>query len=436
MDILESIKLALEGLRSNKMRSFLTMLGIIIGISSVIAIMTIGRAMNNSVSKSFDSLGSTNIFLQVISRDDEDSFDTLNTMQDSNFLNPMRDSDYMTDDMLNSVLNRFNSDIKAIGLNGPSKAGSIRSNRNVANINLSSVNSGIKSTNNIKLLSGRFIEEKDLKSNRNVAVISDKVVKKIFNDNSEEALGNEITVYLDDKIEVFSVIGIYKFEQQSFESFGAPTNEDDITTNTYIPLTTGKNIMSTDSNNINDGYMLATISANSSETLLELSDKISDFLNNNYYKNNDKFQISAQSIENITEQVNKTLGTVRIAVSSIAAISLLVGGIGVMNILLVSVTERTREIGIRKALGATNKDIKAQFIIESIIICIIGGAIGVILGTSIGFLGSKLLGEATLPSIVYIIIAVGFSMFIGIFFGYYPANKAAKLDPIDALRYE
>ena len=130
------------------------------------------------------------------------------------------------------------------------------------------------------------------------------------------------------------------------------------------------------------------------------------------------------------------MGTVQIAIAVIAAISLLVGGIGVMNIMLVSVTERTREIGTRKALGAKNSAIRMQFIVESVIICLIGGLIGIAVGMALGYGGAKLLGFPATPSLSAILIAVGFSMAIGIFFGYYPANKAAKLDPIEALRYE
>lgn len=426
MDILESIKLALEGLRVNKMRSFLTMLGIIIGISSVIAIMTIGRAMSNSVSKSFDSIGNNSIFLQISSKAGSQDYDSLSAMQDS---------DLMTDEMFEKLLERYPDQISSIGLTGETKSGTVKDGRKKANINLNPVNAGIKQVENVKLVSGRFIEEKDLNSNRNVAVISDKVVKKIFGGQNEIALGNEVTAYMDDKMEVFSVIGIYKFEQQSFGPFGGGgVNEDDVTTNLYIPLTTGKTIIHSDTST--DGYRFATVAAANKETIRAVSKDVEDFLNNNYYKNNDKFQILAQSIESITDEVNKTLGTVKLAIGAIAAISLIVGGIGVMNILLVSVTERTREIGIRKALGATSKDIKAQFIIESIIICIIGGILGVMLGTAIGFGGSSLMKEATLPSIGSVFVAVGFSMFIGIFFGYYPSNKAAQLDPIDALRYE
>ena len=142
------------------------------------------------------------------------------------------------------------------------------------------------------------------------------------------------------------------------------------------------------------------------------------------------------SMESVIESVDSMMRKLSIAISVIAAISLLVGGIGVMNIMLVSVTERTREIGTRKALGATNGDIREQFVVESIIICLVGGIIGILLGTLLGYVGSSLLDASSLPSVGSIALAVGFSLAVGVFFGYYPANKAAKLDPIEALRYE
>jgi len=157
---------------------------------------------------------------------------------------------------------------------------------------------------------------------------------------------------------------------------------------------------------------------------------------NKYYTNNDEYHVSAMSMESMLDSLNTMMSTISIALSVIAGISLLVGGIGVMNIMLVSVTERTREIGTRKALGATNRNIQVQFVTESMIVCLIGGAIGILLGAVVGLIGSSLIGAASLPTFSSIVLAVGFSLAIGVFFGYYPANKAAKLDPIEALRYE
>ena len=155
-----------------------------------------------------------------------------------------------------------------------------------------------------------------------------------------------------------------------------------------------------------------------------------------YYTHNDTWTVTTSSISSFIQEYQNMMSTVSLGISAIAAISLLVGGIGVMNIMLVSVTERTREIGTRKALGAPNSAIRMQFITESIVLCSIGGIIGMLLGTALGAVLSKLMQAPARPDPAAILIAVGFSMAIGIFFGYYPANKAAKMDPIEALRYE
>ena len=178
-----------------------------------------------------------------------------------------------------------------------------------------------------------------------------------------------------------------------------------------------------------------TIQASSDVDSAAMARDVQDFLNR-YYAKNEDYSVFAMAMSTMVESMSTIMNTLSIAISVIAGISLLVGGIGVMNIMLVSVTERTREIGTRKALGATNNDIRIQFVVESIIVCLIGGIIGIIVGTILGYVGSSLISEPCYPTFGYIALAVGFSMAIGVFFGYYPANKAARLDPIEALRYE
>ena len=180
---------------------------------------------------------------------------------------------------------------------------------------------------------------------------------------------------------------------------------------------------------------MITVQAAVGESSTEVAAEVKNYLAR-YYRTNENYTVTAISMDSMISSVNSMMNTLSVAISVIAGISLLVGGIGVMNIMLVSVTERTREIGTRKALGATNGNIRIQFVVESVIICLVGGAIGIVLGAVMGYVGSGLLKNAVLPGIGAIALAFGFSLAVGVFFGYYPANKAAMMDPIEALRYE
>ena len=188
------------------------------------------------------------------------------------------------------------------------------------------------------------------------------------------------------------------------------------------------------------GTYLITLVVSGREQLLSyfttFATEIKEYMNNKFYSTNDDYKISATTMSSLTESMSDTIGTVAIAIAFIAGISLLVGGIGVMNIMLVSITERTREIGTRKALGAKNSSIRLQFIIEAMILCLIGGLLGITLGFGLGAIAAKVMGYSAAAPVAAIIGSVAFSMGIGIFFGFYPANKAAKMDPIEALRYE
>ena len=424
MHLMENIQLALEGLKTNKMRALLTMLGIIIGIGSVIAIVTVGDSMTASVSTSMQSLGATNIIVMLQQKDSD-------SMRGSQVSGNISEEDLISDDMIESYTRRYERDITAIGLSNSGGSAKAQEGRLFANVTITGTNEGYSLVNSVDMLEGRYLREGDIKSNRYVAVVSDKLVKNMFRSN-ESPLGREIKLNSDNSIQTYTIVGVYKHED-SFSigpMAGASSSEKDIRTNFYIPITTCKMINSMDS-----GYQQITVMAGADTDSRKLTEDTKNFFNA-YYANNTRYEINAISMEAMMSTMTDMLGTLSIAVAVIAGISLLVGGVGVMNIMLVSVTERTREIGTRKALGARNSAIRAQFIVEAVIICAIGGFIGILTGVGLGYIGSVLLGAPGLPSVFIIITAVLFSMVIGVFFGYYPANKASKLDPIEALRYE
>lgn len=417
MDLLETVKLSLEGLKSNKLRSFLTMLGIIIGIASVIGITTIGDALTKSVNQAFDSIANTAVQVYVKEKNaDYDSGD-------------LSESDYFTENIINYLEAQKGRTIDELIYHGAGGQGYVKEGRNKEAVSIVSTTAGEKNIFKLKMIAGRFLKDEDVIRGKSVAVISDKVLEKTYKVPAPEVLGRETKIETNGKLIVATIIGVYKYEEMSV--MGQSLNGSNSTV--YIPRTTGDRELLSEPRTV---YYDVTMTLKNPATIEEDAKNIVDGLNAKFYRDNPRAEVAYYSAKSQISQMNSAMSSIQIAIAAIAAISLLVGGIGVMNILLVSVTERTKEIGIRKALGARQKDIRKQFIIESVIICIIGGIFGIGLGTLIGLVGSSLLKARTFPSLGAIVVAVGFSMLIGIFFGYYPANKAAKMDPIEALRYE
>ncbi len=429
MLIWENVKLAFQALLANKMRALLTMLGIIIGIGAVLAIMTVSSSLTNSISDSFQEMGANNITVGL-----KQTSSTTETRSNglkfgvANRNSTVEKEDLITDDMLSELITEFSDKIDAIAISETVASGTVHDGSNTANISISGINSEYFASDDVTLLAGRRLTSDDNTGKKKVIMISDKVVDQIFDGDSQKALSQKIQVEIDGIYYQYYVVGVYKYESNN--SFSSSSDED-ITTTAYIPILTGKAQTHSD-----EGYQQFTVVTKSGiDSVSAFATQIENFFAP-YYSSNEDYKVSTTTMESMTESMSDMIGTVSIAISFIAGISLLVGGIGVMNIMLVSITERTREIGTRKALGAKNSSIRFQFIIESMILCLIGGILGILAGFLLGAIAASILGYSAAVPVAAIIIAVGFSMIIGIFFGYYPANKAARMDPIEALRYE
>lgn len=400
----ESFLMAWASLVANKLRSLLTMLGIIIGVAAVIALVSIGNGVKQDIEDSISSLGSN--LLVVLPGAPR----TPGARPSQGSMKSLKISDYEAIAKLEGV--------KAAS---PMTNGSyvvIYQNKNWTT-SVAGVNSNFQDVNNWTMTSGRFFSDKNVQNRERVAVVGQTVVKNLFAD--EDPVGKEIRV----KNIPFRVIGVLKSKGN-----GTMGNDQDDTV--LIPYTTSMErvegidylrrvyVVAKDDGGID--RLQADI-----ENLLRVRHNIKD-------TNLDDFNI--QNMKSIMETVAQTTGTFTLFLGAVAAISLVVGGIGIMNIMLVSVTERTREIGVRKALGATYSVIVTQFLIEAVVISLMGGFIGIAFGIGASKVIGMVSGMSTIVSVPTIIMSFAFSMAIGLIFGIYPARKAAKLNPIDALHYE
>ena len=427
--------MALASVRSNKMRSLLTMLGIIIGIAAVIAIVTVGNSMTGTVTDSMSGMGVSNITVSLTQKDSDDTSGTAQGVTLRRFMDstPAAD-DLISQEMIDDFVADFPGQVNRIELSQEVGNGTIAKygdpNTTIrTTVSGANADSLLAKEEDTPILAGRWLDdEKD--AGRYVAVVSEKFVEQAIGGSNTDAIGKSFTLTINKNLYTFYITGVYEYTEDVYASMFGATDDDQIQTNVYIPLDVAKSIAGADA-----GYQSITVVAANGVDVTSFVDTVGSYFAS-YYTYNDTWTASASSISSLVESMTDMLSTLSLGISAIAAISLLVGGIGVMNIMMVSVTERTREIGTRKALGAPGSAIRMQFITESVILCMIGGVIGVVLGIALGAALSSVVGMTAKPSIASIVVAVGFSMAIGVFFGYYPANKAAKLNPIDALRYE
>ena len=427
--------MALASVRSNKMRSLLTMLGIIIGIAAVIAIVTVGNSMTGTVTDSMSGMGVSNITVSLTQKDSDDTSGTAQGVTLRRFMDstPAAD-DLISQEMIDDFMADFPDQVNRIELSQEVGNGTIAKygdpNTTIrTTVSGANADSLLAKEEDTPILAGRWLDnEKD--AGRYVAVVSEKFVEQAIGGSNTDAIGKSFTLTINKNLYTFYITGVYEYTEDVYASMFGATDDDQIQTNVYIPLDVAKSIAGADA-----GYQTITVVAANGVDVTSFVDTVGSYFAS-YYTYNDTWTASASSISSLVESMTDMLSTLSLGISAIAAISLQVSGIGLMNNTMAYVTEPTREIGTRKALGAPGSAIRMQFITESVILCMIGGVIGVVLGIALGAALSSVVGMTAKPSIASIVVAVGFSMAIGVFFGYYPANKAAKLNPIDALRYE
>lgn len=437
---LENIKEAITSIFSNKMRSVLTMLGIIIGISAVITITTIGSSIQSTLTSTLNSLGGNTISAYLSPRyPEDDNWDDWEAPE-------MTDNDYVTQAMIDELIETYPDEIAGIAASSYFADGQFKKSADLyANVSIQGMTPEYLEYMKLTLHAGRNLTAKDNSCKKNVCLIADTMAERYF--EGKDPIGEQISFTSSDGSSYdFTVVGVYNYNAALFGKIDTSVPEKDRSTQVYIPLQTCFKLQG----NEQTGYDNFSVLLQPLADINQATEDITTFFDEKYAQNKN-YNVSIYNMASDLGMINTVINVITVAVSGIAAISLIVGGVGVMNIMLVSITERTREIGIRMALGAKRSTIRMQFVIEAIVLCIIGGLIGIGLGILNGFLLGKaaefliqnLYSEyssyiimSVHPSVKAILLSLFFSMLTGVFFGYYPANKASKMEVIDALRYE
>lgn len=389
MGVYQAFKLALKSLAGSKMRAFLTMLGIIIGVGSVIILVSLMQGMTGEMTSMFEDMGTNTLTVSIFGRGSSRSVD-VDDMYDL----------YEENDAL------FLSMSPTVQVQG-----SVKVDSETYSSTVSGVSEDYASISKLDLEEGRFLSYTDMENRSKIAVVGSYLNGSVY---GGRAVGQTIKINGN----AYSIVGVLAEQDDSSEG----SSDDCI----YIPYTTASKL----SFGAISSYTFATrdVSLNSAATTV-LDNMLYEVFQSDDYYNIGDMQEMVDSMEEMTSMMTMVL-------VGIAGISLLVGGIGIMNIMLVSVTERTREIGIRKSLGAKKRDIMRQFVIEAGTTSALGGLIGIVLGIAVATALGKAIGINAEPSISAVGLSFGVSVFIGVFFGFMPANKAAKLNPIDALRHD